>query len=322
MDGDADKDSDDYLTGTELANYLQVNILSATSYSLHPQYGEIRDPELSKGDFVFPLRPVSPPKTEVVVEKKTEPPKPPPVIVSKPATTEKKIEPVIIKHAEDYGIKMAFVQGGEFLMGSIRGSGAESPVHKVRVGNYYIAINEITQKQYRDITGTNPSAFIGCDECPVDRISYDEAVAFIAKLNEKTGKKYRLPTEAEWEYAAQGGNLSHGYRYCGGNDLDLVSWNVTNAGKKTHPVGTKYPNELGLYDMSGNILEWCNDWFDDGYYRTKTYDNPKGPLRGDARSVRGGSWKHDGSRMTTTYRWGLKPQVKYADVGFRVVREE
>jgi len=324
LDGKGDKNSDGLITGTELAEFLQMNILASSGYSMHPQYGEIRDPELNKGDFIFLAG--KPPAADPPVKAKPEP-----VVVSPPVAEKK--EPLETREAEktvprhqdpvnDFGIEMVFVEGGEFLMGNPRGRGAEVPVHKVKVDNFYISSREITQKQYRDIAGMNPSRFKGCDDCPVEMVSYMEAIAFTAKLRQKSGRTYRLPTEAEWEYAARGGRKSRNQKFSGAESPDLVAWYLGNSSKRSHPVGKKAANELGIYDMSGNIYEWCLDWFDEAYYRKSPFDNPHGSSNGETRVVRGGSWKLDGTRLTVTFRYGIRPSAKYDDVGFRVVLEE
>ena len=157
---------------------------------------------------------------------------------------------------------MVFVQGGSFQMGSNNGQSDEKPVHSVTVSDFYIVKYEVTQKEWRDIMGSNPSKWKG-DNLPVEKVSWDDVQTFIKKLNAKTGLNYRLPTEAEWEYAARGGNKSNGYKYSGSNDIGSVAWYASNSGSKTHSVGQKKPNELGIYDMTGNVWEWCNDWYGD-----------------------------------------------------------
>lgn len=186
---------------------------------------------------------------------------------------------------------MVYVEGGTFTMGatSEQGSDAysdESPAHSVTVSDFYIGKYEVTQAQWRAVMGSNPSNFKG-DNLPVEQVSWNDIQKFITKLNTMTGKTFRLPTEAEWEYAARGGNQSKGYKYSGSNTLDNVAW-YYNSGGKTHPVGQKQPNELGLYDMSGNVWEWCQDWY--GSYSSSSQTNPTGPSSGSYRVLRGGDW--------------------------------
>ncbi|MBQ3247459.1 MAG: SUMF1/EgtB/PvdO family nonheme iron enzyme, partial [Alistipes sp.] len=174
------------------------------------------------------------------------------------------------------GFEMVFVKGGTFTMGATaeQGSDADSdekPAHSVTVSNFYIGKYEVTQAQWEAVMGKNPSRFKG-DNLPVERVSWNDIQKFIEKLNAKTGKRYRLPTEAEWEYAARGGNQSKGYKYSGSNDIGSVAWYTDNSSSPTHPVGQKQPNELGLYDMSGNVYEWCSDWH--GSYSSGSQTNP------------------------------------------------
>ena len=168
--------------------------------------------------------------------------------------------------------------------------------------------------------GEDPSdlAFQGCDNCPVESINWDQIQQFLAKLNAKTGKIYRLPTEAEWEYAARGGGLSRGYIYAGSNVLDEVAWYRANSSGKTHPVGRKKANELGLYDMSGNVLEWCQDWM--GAYSLSTQTNYSGPITGSDRVSRGGSWDDESTHCRVTSRYGDGPRYSFNYIGFRLAR--
>jgi formylglycine-generating enzyme required for sulfatase activity len=175
-------------------------------------------------------------------------------------------------------IEMVFVKGGTFTMGCTAEQGDdcfdnEEPAHKVTLSDFYIGKYEVTQAQWKAVTGNNPSKFNGCDNCPVEGVSWNDIQEFIKKLNAKTGLNYRLPTEAEWEYAARGGAQSRGYKYSGSNSVDEVAWYYGNSGNETHPAGTKKANELGIYDMSGNVYEWCNDWY--GAYNSEAQTNPK-----------------------------------------------
>ena len=187
---------------------------------------------------------------------------------------------------------MVYVQGGTFTMGATSEQGSktyddEKPTHKVTLSDYYIGETEVTQALWQAVMGTNPSTNKG-NNYPVEQVSYDDCKAFIRRLNSLTGKKFRLPTEAEWEYAARGGNKSRGYKYAGSNDISIVAWYASNSNSHTHPVKCKSPNELGLYDMSGNVWEWCNDWF--GPYSSSKQTNPHGPSTGTQRILRGGGY--------------------------------
>ena len=189
-------------------------------------------------------------------------------------------------------IEMVYVKGGTFTMGAISEQGAdayddEKPAHSVTLSDFYIGKYEVTQAQWRAVMGSNPSSFKG-DNLPVENVSWNDIQKFIQKLNAQTGKEFRLPTEAEWEYAARGGSKSRGYKYSGSNNIGDVAWYSGNSGSKTHPVGQKQPNELGIYDMSGNVWEWCSDWY--GSYSSSSQTNPKGPNSGDYRVLRGGDW--------------------------------
>lgn len=186
---------------------------------------------------------------------------------------------------------MIYIEGGMFTMGATAEQGSdyssdEQPAHRVTLSSYFICSTEVTQELWLEVMGTNPSNFVGIN-LPVERVSWIDCQEFISRLNALTGKNFRLPTEAEWEYAARGGNNSQGYKYSGSNTVGNVAWYLSNASSKTHPVATKAPNELGIYDMSGNVCEWCQDW--KGPYGSAE-TNPQGPSSGSGRICRGGSW--------------------------------
>ncbi len=189
---------------------------------------------------------------------------------------------------------MVEVEGGTFTMGATAEQGAaakkdEKPAHQVTLSSYSIGKTEVTQELWQAVMGSNPSYYIGNMNRPVECVSWEDCQTFITKLNEMTGKTFRLPTEAEWEFAARGGNQSNGYRYAGSHNVDDVAWYSYNSGSVTRPVGTKCMNELGLYDMSGNVWEWCQDWY--GGYNNEAQTNPTGPEEGyPYRVIRGGSW--------------------------------
>ena len=214
---------------------------------------------------------------------------------------------------------MIAVEGGTFTMGATpeQGSdaaGDEKPTHQVTLSSYYIGETEVTQALWQAVMGENPSKYKGAN-LPVEQVSWDDCQEFIKKLNALTGKNFRLPTEAEWEFAARGGNKSRGYKYSGSNSLRDVAWNWDNSGDKTHPVKTKQANELGIYDMSGNVWEWCQDWYGD--YSSVAQTNPKGPTTGRYRVIRGGGISNFSGDCRLSYRsYG---DCGSHDYGFRLV---
>ena len=212
------------------------------------------------------------------------------------------------------------VTGGTFRMGATKSMDSdadddESPLHDVTLSDFYIGKTEVTQALWRAVMGTYPSHFSG-DNLPVESVSWNDCQEFIRKLNAKTGKYFRLPTEAEWEYAARGGNRSRGHKYSGNDNIGSVAWYDSNSNSKTHPVGTKESNELGIYDMSGNVREWCGDWY--GSYSSSSQTNPKGAARGYFRVCRGGSWYNFASYCRSTNRNGDSPAYGYNFIGFRL----
>ena len=211
---------------------------------------------------------------------------------------------------------MVYVSGGTFTMGatSEQGSDADSdekPTHRVTLSSYYIGKYEVTQAEWRAVMGSNPSNFKG-DNLPVENVSWNDCQTFISKLNSLTGKNFRLPTEAEWEFAARGGNNSRGYKYSGSNDIGSVAWYDGNSGSKTHSVGQKSPNELGLYDMTGNVWEWCQDWY--GNYSSSSQTNPTGPVSGSYRVYRGGSWVNLAGYCRVSNRGSITPGSSFTDL--------
>ncbi len=219
----------------------------------------------------------------------------------------------------DLSIEMVFVKGGTFTMGSNDGEDDEKPTHQVTLSDFYIGKYEVTQKQWQAVMGSNPSYFKDCDNCPVEQVSWNDVQNFIKELNQKTGKNYRLPTEAEWEYAARGGVSTSSTTYSGSNNIDEVAWYTSNSGSKTHPVGQKKSNELGIYDMSGNVWEWCKDWY--GYYSSGSQANPQGASSGSYRVFRGGSWSLNYDDCRVANRYGLYYPDGYSHiVGFRLSR--
>ena len=216
--------------------------------------------------------------------------------------------------------EMVLIKGGSFMMGSDRGAQDERPVHKVILSDYYIGRYEVTQEQWYSVMtdDTTLKYFEGCQTCPVERVTWYNVKEYIRRLNDLTGKHYRLPTEAEWEYAARGGKLSKGHKYSGSDMADSVAWTDGNSGNSVHPVGRKNPNELGIYDMSGNLFEWCSDWYSADYYSISEKDNPSGPENGIKKVMRGGSWFFDRACIRIAERDGGNPDFRYGYVGFRL----
>ena len=215
-------------------------------------------------------------------------------------------------------IEMIPVMGGIFRMGCENNTECdanEKPVHTVSLNDFYIGKYEVTQAQWKAIMDNNPSNFRG-DNLPVENVSWDNVQEFIRKLNAKTGKKYRLPTEAEWEYASKGGLQGKGYKYSGSDSIDEVAWYNGNSGGVTHPVDSKQPNELGIYNMSGNVREWCYDWYD--RYNKANQANPIGSSSGSERVIRGGCLSVGEKYCRNTARNSAAPQNKYSDLGFRL----
>jgi hypothetical protein len=218
---------------------------------------------------------------------------------------------------------MVSVRGGTFAMKCTGEQGIDcgkNPTHRVTVGKFSIGKFEVTQRQWKLIMGddNNPSAFKG-DDLPVENVSWNDIQEFIKKLNGQTGKSYRLPTEAEWEYAARGGKKGKGYKYSGSNNIDEIAWYFyNNSDDKTQPVGTKQPNELGIHDMSGNVWEWVNDRYGD--YTEKTLLSPNGQTSGAYRVFRGGSWFSEAGLCHVSFRSiDLAPDIHFNDVCFRLV---
>lgn len=250
---------------------------------------------------------------------------------------------------------MVYVEGGTFKMGAQSSSSSssnydsnaysdESPVHSVTLSSYYIGKYEVTQQLWEYVmnyTGTaadgstmtavatdpwlgdsNPSSTYGKgDYYPAYYVSYNDIVDyFIPRLNKITGKTFRLPTEAEWEYAARGGNQSKGYKYSGSNAIGDVAWYYDIASSKSHPVGTKSPNELGIYDMSGNVREWCSDWY--GSYSSTAQTNPTGASSGTKRVLRGGSWNNRFPYCRVSVRDNSTPSFRDSTIGFRLLYQK
>jgi formylglycine-generating enzyme required for sulfatase activity len=231
---------------------------------------------------------------------------------------------------------MVWIAGGSFTRGSGGGKADEKPVSTVAVSSFYMAKTPVTQKQYEEVMGSNPSNYKG-DDLPVENVSWYDAVEYCNKLSVKEGlipaysgsadrvvcnfsvNGYRLPTEAEWEYAAKGGNRDAlSFEYAGGNNPDSLGWYTENSGNQTHEVGSKSPNSAGLYDMSGNVWEWCWDWY--GPYQQEPSPDPCGPDAGEERVARGGSWDSASEQVRSSHRGHTNPRTRYKDLGFRVLR--
>ena len=215
---------------------------------------------------------------------------------------------------------MIHVEGGTFTMGATsemtEPHSWEKPTHQVTLSSYYIGETEVTQALWKAVMGSNPSDFKG-DDLPVEKVSWNDCQTFISKLNALTGKNFRLPTEAEWEFAARGGNQSRHTQYSGSSRIDDVAWYEDNSGGKTHPVKTKQPNELGIYDMTGNVWEWCQDW--DDSYDSSAQTNPTGASSGSHRVVRGGSWDSSPWDCRSSNRECGVPEYSGNEFGLRLV---
>jgi len=234
------------------------------------------------------------------------------------------LDPKMAEAIKSIESKMVTIQGGTFTMGCVNQQDTdcinwEKPRHTVTLSEFKIGKYDVTQKEWKTIMGTTPSGKY-CAECPVVNVTWFEAQEFINKLNQMSGKNYRLPTEAEWEYAAKGGDKAHGYKFSGANEAEMVAWYDSIISKEIHPVGQKKPNELGLYDMSGDVWQWCSDWFDPKFYSNSPSNNPAGPsIATKDRVVRGGSWWGPMRDCRVANRDKFAPESKDDDVGFRLV---
>ena len=221
-------------------------------------------------------------------------------------------------------IEMVKVEAGTFMMGATSEMkdpyDDEKPVHQVTLTNdYYMGKYEVPQALWEAVMGSNPSEYKG-DNLPVEMVSWNDCQEFISKLNSLTGRKFRLPTEAEWEYAARGGKKSRGYQYSGNSNISDVAWYDGNRGSKPHPVGTKQANELGIYDMSGNVYEWCSDWY--GSYSSSSQTNPTGADSGSGRVCRGGGWCNYAGCCRLSFRLGNSPGSLLINLGLRLALSE
>ena len=223
----------------------------------------------------------------------------------------------------DVAFTMIAVDGGTFQMGSTSGKSDEQPVHSVTLSDYYIGETEVTQALWQAVMGSNPSQFSG-PQHPVEQVSWNDCQTFISKLNELTGRKFRLPTEAEWEFAARGGTQSNDYTYSGSKSIDDVAWYNENSYNKgssdpdygTHDVASKAANKLGIFDMSGNVFEWCQDWY--GSYSSTAQTNPTGPASASGRVCRGGSWNYNARCCRVSFRSYEIPRLSGNRLGLRL----
>ncbi|RMD99293.1 MAG: formylglycine-generating enzyme family protein [Bacteroidetes bacterium] len=233
-----------------------------------------------------------------------------------------------------HDLELVFVKGGEFLMGDdLSPYDREKPAHRVRLSDFWMGRWQVTQRLYEAVMGENPSNFKGSPRLPVENVNWHDAQTFCEKLNgmdevqafiktKGLEGSFRLPTEAEWEYTASGGRYSAGYRYAGSDHLPQVGWYDGNSGDQTHEVGLLLPNELGPYDMSGNVREWCADWYSGSYYaackENEPIQDPQGPDEGDNRVLRGGSYFNDPQNGRACLRHYSHPDYRNDHLGFRV----
>ncbi|MDO5343107.1 MAG: SUMF1/EgtB/PvdO family nonheme iron enzyme, partial [Bacteroidia bacterium] len=249
-------------------------------------------------------------ESSMPVQKVVQQPVAQPVAAQKPANgVVTDADGNMVATVNDVTFKMIKVEGGTFTMGE------DKEAHEVTLSDYYIGEFEVTQELWEAVMGSNPSRFKG-SKLPVEKVSWDDCQEFISKLNGLTGKTFRLPTEAQWEYAARGGNKSKGYEYSGSNVIDEVAWYDDNSGRNTRAVGTKLPNELGIYDMSGNVYEWCQDRF--GSYGSGSQTNPQGPSWGSFRVLRGGSRSCRASVCRVSFRYRIDPGGRINYSGLRL----
>ena len=227
---------------------------------------------------------------------------------------------VIANGRKSFEPEMVFVEGGTFQMGNSIGNRSEKPVHSVELSTFHIGKYEVTRELWIEVMGSDLGVFRDCKQCPIDCVNWFNAQDFIKKLNARTGKHYRLPTEAEWEYAARGGKMNCNFKYSGSDNLDEVGWYVENSFGQTHPVGSKKANYLGVYDMSGNVLEWCSDWYEE--YKQVSILNPLGPIKGFDRVIRGGRWEADDESCSVSFRYGYLADESNEFFGFRLALSE
>jgi formylglycine-generating enzyme required for sulfatase activity len=286
------------------------------------KYVEVSKPKETSGDAKVEKVAKTTPEIKVPDPKpKVDAPKPK---VSRPRPNiSTEVKEKILK---DYGINLTLVRRGKFNMGSNKGTPDEKPIHEVFVSSFLIGKYPITFNQYdKYCEETNkqrvPDSGWGRENRPVINVSWQDANDFCNWLSEKTGEVFRLPTEAEWEYAARGGLKSKGYKYSGHDDVETVGWHRGNSGRSTSPVGQKEPNELEIFDMSGNVCEWCFDWYADDYYLVSPLRNPSGPDMGLEKVVRGGSSNFNAFLCGVSNRFKYFHKIGNYNTGFRIVKE-
>lgn len=213
------------------------------------------------------------------------------------------------------GMEFVWVPTGNFMMGFNEGEVDEQPVHKVHISGFWMGKYEVTQGQWKAIMNENKAKFIKGDNYPMETVDWDETLDFIHKLSSRSGHRFRLPTEAEWEYACKAGTNLQQY-----GDPGDIAWNVENTSRTTHPVGQKKPNAWSLYDMLGNVWEWCQDWYGEKYYAASPPNNPKGPTSGDERVFRGGSWFWPAVDTRAAVRFSSDQGFRISWLGFRLAR--
>lgn len=294
LTGEADRNEDGYITGSELGFFLQQKVPHYTEQT--PMYGKIHDSLLDKGDFVFPLST--------------------PSFICTPAPLSTDLKPRV---RNTIGMEFLLLPAAEFTMGAA-GKPTQEPEHQVTLRQaFYLGKYEVTQSQWTAIMGTNPSSSIGDPNFPVENVSWNDVQQFIRKLNEREGgNRYRLPTEAEWEFAARCTNKGTEFTV-GPDQLEKYAWYEANADNRTHAVGQLLANPWGLYDMLGNVWEWCADWY--GEYSMKATMDPEGPTNGTFRVYRGCGWERGASETYchSASRQGARPNFRHPALGFRVV---
>ncbi len=230
--------------------------------------------------------------------------------------------------AEAVSIDMIYVKGGKFDLGNDSEAVDRRPAHTVNLKDFSIGRYEVTEAQWVAVMGKNPSSYTYCSTCPVTNVSWNDIQTFLEKLNTMTGKHYRLPTEAEWEFAARGGLREHmrttaddkkvGNKHSGRVVLQYGAWFERNAKDHVHQVGKKAPNALDIYDMTGNVEEWVNDWYGKDYFTKREVNDPKGPDGGFSKVVRGGHWNSEADEVSVTRRAAYVPTSKSVYLGFRI----